>query len=205
VVKQQTGLPIITTKNTNLILKIYIKYMVSIRCKMIVKSALENLGIPYGTLDLGVVDTKRVVTDDERTLLQQTLQASGLELLDNKKAVLVEKIKTLVIEMVHYYDDLPKIKNSEHISQKLGHNYTYLANLFSEATGTTIEHFMIKHKIEKVKELLLYDELTLTQISYRLKYSSVAHLSNQFKKETGLTPSFFKKLKDKKRNNLENV
>jgi len=205
VVKQQTGLPIITTKNTNLILKIYIKYMVSIRCKMIVKSALENLGIPYGTLDLGVVDIKRVVTDDERTLLQQTLQASGLELLDNKKAVLVEKIKTLVIEMVHYYDDLPKIKNSEHISQKLGHNYTYLANLFSEATGTTIEHFMIKHKIEKVKELLLYDELTLTQISYRLKYSSVAHLSNQFKKETGLTPSFFKKLKDKKRNNLENV
>jgi AraC-like DNA-binding protein len=179
--------------------------MVSIRCKMIVKSALENLGIPYGTLDLGVVDIKRTVTDDERTLLQQTLQASGLELLDNKKAVLVEKIKTLVIEMVHYCDDLPKIKNSEHISQKLGHNYTYLANLFSEATGTTIEHFMIKHKIEKVKELLLYDELTLTQISYRLKYSSVAHLSNQFKKETGLTPSFFKKLKDKKRNNLENV
>ncbi len=172
---------------------------------MIVKSALENLGIAYGTIDLGVVEVKRPVTEEERTKLHDALIISGLQLLDNKKAVLVEKIKTIVIEMIHYDEELPKIKNSDYISQKLEHNYTYLANLFSEATGTTIEHFIIKHKIEKVKELLLYDELTLTQISYRLKYSSVAHLSNQFKKETGLTPTFFKKLQDKRRNNLENV
>jgi AraC-like DNA-binding protein len=152
-----------------------------------------------------MVEVKRTVTEDERKSLRDALLILGLELLDNKKAVLVEKIKTLVIEMIHYNDELPTLKNSDYISQKLEHNYTYLANLFSEATGTTIEHFIIKHKIEKVKELLLYDELTLTQISHNLKYSSVAHLSNQFKKETGLTPSFFKKLQTKRRKNLENV
>lgn len=107
--------------------------------------------------------------------------------------------------MIHYAEDMPKIKNSEYISQKLEHDYTYLANLFSESTGITIEHYIIIHKIEKVKELLLYDELNLTEISYKLNYSSVAHLSSQFKKITGLTPSYFKKLKDKKRNALENV
>jgi len=172
---------------------------------MIVKSALDNLGLQYSTLDLGVVDVTTDITNNEREQLNIALLNSGLELLDNKKAVLVEKIKNIVIEMIHYADEIPKTKNSDYLSQKLGHNYTYLANLFSEATGTTIEHFVIAHKIEKVKELLMYGELNLTEISYKLKYSSVAHLSNQFKKLTGLTPSFFKKLKDKKRNNLENV
>ena len=183
----------------------YIKYMVSIRCKMIVKSELDALDLFYGAVDLGVVDIKAPITPDQRDKLKTALLKSGLALLDDKKAVLVEKIKNVIIEMVHYSDELPKVKNSDFISQKLNHDYTYLANLFSEATGTTIEHYIIDHKIERVKELLLYDELNLTEISFKLNYSSVAHLSNQFKKVTGLTPSYFKKLKDKRRINLENV
>jgi AraC-like DNA-binding protein len=125
--------------------------------------------------------------------------------MDDKKSVLIERIKNVIIEMVHYEDELPKSNFSDYISGKLNHDYTYLANLFSEVVGTTIEHFIIAHKIEKVKELLVYDELTLTEISYKLNYSSVAHLSNQFKKVTGLTPSHFKKLKNKRRRSLEDV
>ena len=179
--------------------------MVSIRCKMIVKAELETLGLHYGTVELGEVNVKENMADEQLAALKSGLLRSGLELMDDKKAMLIEKIKNVIIEMVHYADELPKIKNSDHIGQKLGHDYTYLANLFSEATGTTIEHFIIAHKIEKVKELLLYGELNLTEISYKLNYSSVAHLSTQFKKATGLTPTYFKKLKDKRRNNLENV
>ena len=125
--------------------------------------------------------------------------------MDDKKSVLIEKIKDVVIEMVHYEDELPKVNFSDYLAEKLGYNYTYLANLFSETEGTTIEHFIIIHKIERVKELIIYDELNLTEIAWKLHYSSVAHLSNQFKKITGLTPSFFKSLKNKKRNNLENL
>ena len=125
--------------------------------------------------------------------------------MDDKKSVLIEKIKDIVIEMVHYEDELPKVNFSDYLTEKLGYNYTYLANLFSETEGTTIEHFIIIHKIERVKELIIYDELNLTEIAWKLHYSSVAHLSNQFKKVTGLTPSFFRSLKDKKRNNLENL
>jgi AraC-like DNA-binding protein len=172
---------------------------------MIVKSELDALNLFYGSVDLGVVDIKDSITADQREKLRTALLKSGLELLDDKKAVLVEKIKNVIIEMVHYADELPKMKNSDYISQKLNHDYTYVANLFSEATGTTIEHYIIDHKIERVKELLLYDQLNLTEISFKLNYSSVAHLSNQFKKVTGLTPSYFKKLKDKRRINLENV
>jgi AraC-like DNA-binding protein len=125
--------------------------------------------------------------------------------MDDKKAILIERIKSVIVEMVHYMDEMPKTKSSIYISEKLKHDYTYLANLFSEATGITIEHFIISHKIERVKELLLYDELNLTEISYKLNYSSVSHLSSQFKKVTGLTPSFFKKLKDKRRKPLETM
>lgn len=179
--------------------------MVSIRCKLIVKAALDALGLQYGIVDLGEVDVKDIVNDDVRNQLKIALAKSGLELMDDKKAVLIERIKNVIVEMVHYSDDFPTIKNSDYISEKLHHDYTYLANLFSEATGITIEHYIIAHKIERVKELLLYDELNLTEISYKLNYSSVAHLSNQFKKVTGLTPSYFKKIKDKRRTTLENV
>ncbi|HRB71850.1 AraC family transcriptional regulator [Flavobacterium sp.] len=186
-------------------MKIYIKYMVSIRCKMVVKDELNKLGINYGAIDLGEVEIKEILSDEQHNRLKEALFLSGLELMDDKKAILIEKIKNVIIEMVHYEDEFPKIKNSDYISEKLNYDYTYLANLFSEATGTTIEHYIILHKIEKVKELLLYDELSLTEISYKLNYSSVAHLSNQFKKITGLTPSFFKNLKKKNRKGLENM
>ncbi|PSR08587.1 MAG: AraC family transcriptional regulator [Bacteroidetes bacterium] len=185
--------------------KLYIKYMVSIRCKMLVKSTLENLGLCHGTVELGEVEVNTPMTDEQREKLKNTLAGLGLELMDDKRAILVEKIKKTIIEMVHYSGELPRIKNSEYLCQQLQHDYTYLANLFSETTGLTIEHFIIAHKIERVKELMLYDELNLTEISYRLNYSSVAHLSKQFKKVTGLTPSFFKKLRHKRRIPLEDV
>jgi AraC-like DNA-binding protein len=172
---------------------------------MVVKAELEKLGLKYGTIDLGEVDVESNITAGQMELLKVGLLKSGLKLMEDKKSVLIEKIKNVIVEMVHYADEIPKTKSSNYISEKLNHDYTYLANLFSEATGTTIEHYIISHKIEKVKELLLYDELNLTEISYKLNYSSVAHLSNQFKKVTGLTPSFFKQLKTKRRNTLENL
>lgn len=186
-------------------MKLYIKYMVSLRCKMVVKAELCKLGLHYEYVDLGEVVIKEDITDEQRQQLNTALLTSGLELMDNKRAILIEKIKNVVVEMVHYEDEVPKVKNSEYISQKLKHDYTYLASLFSETTGMTIEHFIILHKIERIKELLLYDELNLTEISYKLNYSSVAHLSNQFKKITGLTPSFYKTLKNKRRIPLENL
>ena len=186
-------------------MKLYIKYMVSIRCKMVVKDALEKLGLHYVILDLGTVEVMKDLTEVEREKLRKMLLLSGLELMDDKKAMLIEKIKNTIIEMVHYTDELPKVNYSEYISEKLGLEYTHISKIFSEVKGITIEQFIIAHKIERVKELLLYDELNLTQISYIMNYSSVAHLSKQFKKVTGLTPSFFKQLKDKKRIALENV
>lgn len=186
-------------------MKLYIKYMVSIRCKMVVKAELDALGLHYGTVDLGEVEIRGNISSEQRDHLGLALRKSGLELMDDKRAMLIEKIKNVIVEMVHYREELPKVKNSDYISEKLGHDYTYLANMFSEATGMTIEHFIIAHKIERVKELLLYDELNLTEISYKLNYSSVAHLSNQFKKITGLTPTFFKQLKHKRRIPLEDV
>lgn len=179
--------------------------MVSIRCKMIVKAELLKLGLHYLSVDLGEIETMETLTAQQLIDFSKALQRSGLELMDDKKSILIEKIKNIVVEMVHYADEFPKVKNSIYISEKSGHNYTYLANLFSEATGITIEHFIILHKIEKVKELLIYDELSLTEFSYQLNYSSVAHLSAQFKKITGLTPSFFKKLKYKRTTQLENL
>jgi AraC-like DNA-binding protein len=179
--------------------------MVSIRCKMIVQQKLNKLGLHYCTVDLGEVDVKENITSKQREQLRILLLKAGLELMDDKKAVLIERIKNVIVEMVHYSEEVPKVKNSDYISEKLNHDYTYLANLFSEATGITIEQYIIAHKIERVKEYLLYDELNLTQISYKLNYSSVAHLSHQFKKVTGLTPTFYKHLKNKKRTALENV
>jgi AraC-like DNA-binding protein len=186
-------------------MKLFIKYMVSVRCKMMVKSELDKLGIRCMKVELGEVEIMDRMTPEQLQLFREGLKRSGLELMDDHKAILIEKIKNTIIEMIHHEDEPIKINFSNFLSEKLNHDYTYLANLFSEVTGTTIEHYIINHKIERVKELLIYDELNLTEISYKLNYSSVAHLSTQFKKVTGLTPTFYKHLKNKKRNTLNNV
>jgi AraC-like DNA-binding protein len=172
---------------------------------MMVKDELQKLGLKYTTLDLGMVELFDDITSEQRETLKMNLLQSGLELLDDKKAILIEKIKNVITEMIHYSDELPKVNSSDYISEKLHYDYTYLSNVFSEVKGITIQQFIIINKIERVKELLLYDELNLTEISYKLHYSSVAHLSNQFKKMTGLSPSFYKQLKLKRKSNLENV
>ncbi len=184
-------------------MKLYIKYMVSLRCKMVVSEELKKLGIQKAVIDLGLVETQEDIAPEQLEQLRIALLRSGLELMEDHKAILIEKIKNVIIKMIHYFDELPQVNYSDYISEKLGYDYTYLSNLFSEVKGTTIQHFIIIHKIEKVKELLSYDELNLTEISYKLHYSSVAHLSNQFKKVTGLPPSFYKKLKKRRRSNLE--
>ncbi|MFD2907693.1 helix-turn-helix domain-containing protein [Flavobacterium ardleyense] len=184
---------------------LYIKYMVSLRCKMMVKEELKKLGLQFVVVDLGFVEILEDITPKQFEELRKNLAQSGLELLDDKKAILIQKIKNVIIELVHYTDEMPKVNYSDYISEKLNYDYTYLSNIFSEVKGITIQQFIINQKIERVKELLLYDELNLTEISYKLNYSSVAHLSNQFKKVTGLSPSFFKKLKEKRNRNLENI
>ncbi len=179
--------------------------MVSNRCKIAVKDALQALGLHFIMVDLGEVEIMETIQDSQREVLKEALLNAGLCLMDDKKAILIEKIKTIIITMIHHSDDNIKINFSSLLTEKLFYDYTYLSNLFSAVQGTTIEHFIIAHKIEKVKELIIYDELNLTQISYKLGYSSVAHLSTQFKKVTGLTPSHFKKLKQQKRLALEDI
>jgi AraC-like DNA-binding protein len=179
--------------------------MVSLRCKMMVKEELKQLGLNFVVVELGTIEILENLSADQRRQLKENLLKSGLELLDDKKSILIEKIKNVITEMVHYSDELPKVNYSDYISEKLGYDYTYLANTFSEVKGITIQQYIIIHKIERVKELLIYDELSLTEISYKMHYSSVAHLSNQFKKITGLTPTFFKQLKDKRKQNLEDL
>jgi len=156
-------------------------------------------------VDLGEVEIMEDITPEQRAELKIVLLNSGLELMDDKRAMLIEKINNVIIEMIHYSDEVPKINYSDFLSEKLDYDYTYLSNVFSEVKGITIQQFIIIHKIERVKELLLYDELNLTEISYKMHYSSVAHLSNQFKKITGLTPSDYKKIKDKKRQPIEEI
>jgi len=172
---------------------------------MMVTEELRKLDIKHVIVELGVVELLQVITSEHRALLKENLLMSGLELLDDKKAILIEKVKNVITEMIHYSDELPKANYSDLISEKLNHDYTYLANIFSEVQGITIQQFIIFHKIERVKELLLYNELNLTEIADKLHYSSVAHLSNQFKKVTGLSPSFYKQLKQKRIANLENM
>jgi AraC-like DNA-binding protein len=172
---------------------------------MLVKAELENLGILYKTVDLGLVDTLEDIDVEQMKKLKSNLLKSGLEILDDKKSILVEKIKSAIVELVHYTEEQIKVNLSDYLSEKLNYDYTYLANLFSEVKGTTIEKFYLNHKIEKVKELIIYDELNFSEIAYKMHYSSVAHLSNQFKKITGLTPSHFKELRNKRRDTLENV
>jgi AraC-like DNA-binding protein len=186
-------------------MKLFIKYMVSNRCKMVVKEILKEMNLHFILVDLGEVDIMEDITLEQRELLKKELMKSGLELMDDKKSILIEKIKTIIIQMIHHTEEDIKINFSDYLSEKLHHNYNYLANLFSDIQGTTIEHFIISHKIERVKELMIYGELTITEIAYKMNYSSVAHLSTQFKKVTGLSPSHFKQLKDKRRNPIEEV
>ena len=185
--------------------KLYIKYMVSLRCKLKVKEELRKLNIRYGVVDLGVVEIFKDLSPEIRDILKINLKKSGLELLDDKKSIIIERIQNAVVEMIHFADELPKVNFSDYISEKLELDYTYLSNMFAEIKGFTLQNFIIMHKIEKVKELLFYDELNLSEISYRLQYSSVAHLSAQFKKMTGLTPSFYKKLRKARTVNLEDL
>jgi AraC-like DNA-binding protein len=179
--------------------------MVCIRCKMVVKSELESLGLHYTVVELGEAEITENISANMMDQLNIALKKSGLELIDDKKSMLIEKIKNIIIELVHYSEDQLKINLSDYLSEKLNYDYTYLANLFSEVQGTTIEKFYINHKIERVKELLVYDELNVKEIAFKLHYSSVSHLSSQFKKVTGLTPSHFKQIKQKRRTPLENV
>jgi YesN/AraC family two-component response regulator len=172
---------------------------------MVVKDELTKLGLKYSSVDLGEAELLESISPVQVDQLRIALLKSGLELMDDKKSVLIQKIKTIIIELVHYSEEPLVINLSDHLSQNLHHDYTYLANLFSEVQGTTIEKFYISHKIERVKEFLVYNELTLTEIAYKMHYSSVAHLCTQFKKVTGLTPSHFKSLKNKRRLMLEDL
>ncbi|HKM92783.1 MAG TPA: AraC family transcriptional regulator [Prolixibacteraceae bacterium] len=179
--------------------------MISNRCKMVVKEELKKLGLHFIFVDLGEIEIMEDLTAERYMQLKLALLPSGLELMDNKRAILIEKIKSVIIEMIHNLNDSIKINHSDYISQKLNMDYTYLSNIFSEVKGTTIQQYIIINKIEKVKELIMYDELNLTEIAYKLNYSSVAHLSNQFKKITGFSPSYFKQLKEKRRSPIEEI
>lgn len=172
---------------------------------MVVRAELEKLGIRFANVKIGEADIMEDMDSVRLAQFDAALRKSGLLLMDNKKSILVEKIKGAIIELVHYQEEQIKVNLSDYLSEKLQYDYTYLANLFSEVKGITIEKFYLTHKIEKVKELIVYDELSLSEIAYRLHYSSVAHLSNQFKKFTGLTPTHFKNLKNKRRGTLEDV
>jgi len=172
---------------------------------MAVKEVLKSMGLHFILVDLGEVDIMENISDEQREQLKISLFNSGLELMDDKRAVLLERIKNTIIEMVHFSDEIIKVNFSDYLSEKLDYDYTYLSNLFSEVQGTTIEQFMIAHKVERIKELIIYDELNITEIAFKMNYSSVAHLSNQFKKVTGLSPSHFKQLKVKRRSPIEEV
>ena len=185
--------------------KLYIKYMVSNRCKLAVKDELEKLDIHFIAIDLGMVEIAENISNEKKILFDNGLHTSGLELIDDKKVILIERIKTTIIQMIHYSDVMVKINFSDYLSEKLNYNYTYLANLFSETQGLTIEQFIISHKIERIKELMLYDELNITEIAWKMHYSSVAHLSSQFKKVTGFSPSHFKQLKKRNRSPIESI
>lgn len=179
--------------------------MVSNRCKMAVKEELQKLNLHFVVVALGEVEIMEDLTTEQRIQLNDGLHKSGLELMDDKRAVLIEKVVNVITEMIHHSDESPKMNYSDYLSQQVGYDYTYLSNTFSELKGITIQQFIIINKIERVKEYLIYDEMTLTEISYKLHYSSVAHLSNQFKKVTGLTPTGYKLLKDKKRKPIEDI
>lgn len=186
-------------------MKVYIKNMVCNRCIIVVKTELEKLGFHPVNLTLGEVELEKEINESEKSIINNHLQSFGFELIDHKKSRIIEKIKNIIIDLVHHQNNEAKTNLSDILSGKLNHDYNYLSNLFSEVETTTIEKYFIAQKIEKVKELLVYDELSLSEIAYRLNYSSVAYLSNQFKKVTGLTPSHFKQIREDKRKPLDKV
>jgi len=179
--------------------------MVCTRCKIIVKDEIQRLGFHYTKVELGFAHLEEELTLEQIHELDKALQKSGLELMDDKKSILIEKIKQVVIELIHYVEEPSNIKFSEYLSSKLNYDYTYLSTIFTEVHGSTLEHYIILHKIEKVKEMLVYQGLSLTDIAFKMGYSSVAHLSTQFKKTTGLTPTHFMQLKDKRFKGHENL
>lgn len=179
--------------------------MVSLRCKLKVKEELKKLNVPFSIVDLGSIETLEDISPEKLATLNANLLISGLEIVEDKRSVLIEKIKSVIQEMLSRPDDDSHLNYSDYISKKTQHDYTYLANIFSEVKGITIQQYIINLKIEKVKELLLYGELNLTEIAFNMHYSSVAHLSNQFKKTTGLSPTFYKNLQNKKRVTLESL
>ncbi len=179
--------------------------MVSARCKMLVRDTLKALGLHFVMVELGEVEIMENITTEQREQLKVNLKEAGLELIEDKRAILLEKIKLTIIDVVHNREEDTRINFSHYLSEKLKYDYTHLANIFSEANSTTIEQYMIAQKVERIKELITYDELNITEIAWKMNYSSVAHLSNQFKKVTGLTPSHFKKIKDIKRQSLEEL
>ncbi len=186
-------------------MKLFIKYMVSQRCKMVVKEELKKMGLHYMVVDLGEVEIMETLEDTQWQTLKEALMVSGLELMDDKRTILIEKIIHVIMEMIHTSEELPIVNYSNHISEKLHYDYTYLSNLFTEIKGITIQQFIILHKIERIKELIIYDELNITEIAWKMNYSSVAHLSNQFKKITGFSPTHFKQLKQKRRTPIEEI
>lgn len=186
-------------------MKLFIKNMVCNRCKMVVKTELEKLGLKPLTVELGEVEVPVQASKSKLEKLDTVLRQFGFELLDDKKSRTIEKIKNIIIQQIHHSDLPSHINLSDLIAEKLHYDYTYLSNLFTESEGITIEKYFIAQRIEKVKELLVYDELSLSEIADQLNYSSSAYLSSQFKKVTGLTPSFYKSLKEKKRRNIEEL
>lgn len=186
-------------------MKLFIKNMVCNRCIAVVSNEFEKLGHALSSITMGEVNSVAEFTKEELIHINISLQKHGFELIDDKKSTIIEKIKNVVIDQVHHSGERLKVNYSTLISEELGKDYSYLSNLFSEIEGITIEQFIILQKIEKVKELLVYDELNLSEIADEVGYSSVAHLSNQFKKVTGLTPSYFKKIKENKRLSLDRV
>ena len=186
-------------------MKLFIKNMVCDRCRMVVRESMEKLGLIPVSVELGEVELKQPLTDAEKLAFKQALQVLGFELIDDKKSRIIEKIKLIILELIRQKDGEMTQNLSETLSSRLNHDYNYLSNLFSEVEGTTIEKYFIAQKIELVKELLVYDELSLSEIAFRLNYSSVAYLSSQFKKVTGLTPSHFKNIRSVKRKPLDKV
>ena len=186
-------------------MKIYIKNMVSNTCKLVVKDALNKINLHYIFINLGEVEVMENISKNQREQLKESLQKMGLELMNDKKTILIEKVKDTIVEMIHYADNMIKVNFSDYLSEKLNYDYTYLSNLFSEVQGTNIQSFVVLLKVERVKELITYDELSISEIAYKMNYSSVAHLSNQFKKVTGFSPTYFKHLREKRRQNIEAI
>jgi AraC family transcriptional regulator len=187
------------------LMHLYIKNMVCNRCIIVVEQELQKLGIKGGKVTLGELETAEEIPKSKLEQLRNNLDAVGFELLNNSKQQLIEKIKNIIVKQVHYSEEEQQHNLSDILSKALHKDYSYLSSLFSQVEGITIEKYLINQKIEKVKEYIIYDELSLSEIAYKLGYSSVAHLSNQFKKVTGLTPSHFKTLGQNKRKPLDKV